>query len=248
MIDWLKKRLQTAKRNVQRWIDLAEALQEYWEDEFDSEAERLFNMRSIYTASYADLNRIMDGLGDYFSPYIGAEENKPIQIAWRRIELQAKETESLLQMALRRKFLGLDISWIPLYHQKTADYGTAFVRLSDIAAGSESDHFLTSRGKIRIMTDTMDKAVSVEYPLLTDSDGAYLQDIDGNYLISAMVKPVLSYEEFIDVLEDALEHLLPTHIYYMGTELVSEPSLSLYFGGIVTEGFITTVQETGYTG
>lgn len=214
MIDWLKKRLTPAKRAVSRWTELAEAIQTFWEEQFDPEAQRILDLRSVFTASDADLVTIMGELRDYFRDDIGVDEDRPVQILWRRLELQGKETDNLVQMALRRKFLGLDIEWVPLYHHKTDAYGTNFKKLIEIEHGglSESDFFLSSRGKISLASKTLNQQS-------------------------------LTFAEYLSAIEEEMERLLPTHIVYGGTEIVEEEvTLYLYFGGFVAEGIVTTVE------
>ena len=155
----------------------------------------------------------MGELGDYFRADIGSEDDRPIQVIWRRLELQGKETENLIQLALRRKFLGLDINWVPLYHEKAAEYGTAFKKLEDIQHEglNESDYFLTSRGKIQLASNSLNSQT-------------------------------LTFAEFLTAVEEELERFLPTHIVYGGSELTSsELSLPFYFGGFVVEGPITAL-------
>jgi hypothetical protein len=214
MIDWLKKRLVPAKGDTSRWSELAEACQTFWETYFDPYAQRLLDLRSIYTAWADDLETIMAELGDYFRADIGESIDRPIQIVWRRLELQGKETESLVHMTLRRKFLGLDIEWVPLYHEKTAEYGTAFKKLEEIEfAGLDvADYFLTSHGKIQLASKSLDQQN-------------------------------LSFADFLAAVTEEIERFLPTHIVYDGAELTSdELSAPLYFGGFVVEGVTTGIE------
>ena len=49
MIDWLKKRLSPIKNNADRWTQLAEAIQEFWEGYFDPEMEEVANLEVLKT-------------------------------------------------------------------------------------------------------------------------------------------------------------------------------------------------------
>lgn len=213
MIDWLKKRLSPVKDDPGRWTELAEALQQYWEENFDPDAKDLGDLLSVFSTSKEDLKVIIAELGDYFRSDIGVENDWPIQILWRRLELQGKETENLIQMVLRRKFLGLDIRWSPLYAHKTDSYGTNFKKKEEITyQGLDvSDFFLSSRGKISLIS-----------PNLTQQG--------------------LSFSDFLIAVEEEVERILPTHITYEGTDIVADVmNLYLYFGGVVVEGKVTTL-------
>ncbi|MFH1984771.1 MAG: hypothetical protein ABIL58_23265 [Pseudomonadota bacterium] len=193
---------------------MAEALQQYWEENFDPEAQKITDLRSVFTAAAPDLVTIMGELGDYFRTDIGADKDRPVQILWRRLELQGKETENLVQMALRRKFLGLDIGWVPLFHHKTDEYGTNFKRQAEIdfEVLDQDDFFLTSRGKIVLASHTLNQQR-------------------------------LSFTDFLAALGEELERLLPTHIVYAGTGLTELLiPMSLYSGGYVVEGVVTTIE------
>jgi hypothetical protein len=52
----------------------------------------------------------------------------------------------------------------------------------------------------------------------------------------------LTYTELMAAVDEEIERLLPTHIVYEGTEVVTvDTSMPLYFGGFVTEGIIESV-------
>jgi hypothetical protein len=216
LADWLKKRLTPVKRAVPRWDGFAEATQEFWEEIFDPESKRIDDLRSVFTADQDDLVTIMNELGDRFRDDIGLEEDRPLHVVWRRLELQGKETENLIQMALRRKFLGIDIQWVPLYAYKAAVYGADLKAIDEIElyALNPDDYFLTSRGKIRLASTTLGRQTGVTFAAL------------------------------LAAIDEEIERLLPTHIVYDGTEMVTQDvPLSLYFGGYVAEGIIEYLVE-----
>lgn len=207
MEDWLKKRISPNKNKVARWNDMSEALQEYWEEYSDLGIQELSDLRNIFTSSPENLEKTMRELGDYFRADIGDDNDWPIQIAWRRLELQAKEMDSTIQRVLKRKFLGLDIQWTVLYAHKTDEYGTNFKTLSEIQNQglNQAEFFLSSRGKVSIVSPEWD---SSETPF--------------NGLITAI--------------GEEAERILPTHIYYMGTSILAEALvLYLYWGGVAVE-------------
>ena len=213
MENWLSKRLSPKKRDEPRWVQLAESFQSLWEDNFDPDAQRLLDLRSIFTAWLDVLDKIISELGDYFRADIGADEDKPMQIVWRRLELEMKDTDSAIQLFLKRKFLGLDIQWVPLYHKKTDTYLSDLYSKDEIAfqGWSEDDFFLTSRGKIRLASASLNRQN-------------------------------LTFAEFLAAVDEETERILPTHIIYMGSELATEDmTLNLYWGGVVTEGIVTAI-------
>lgn len=174
MIDWLKKRLTIAKQGSLRWKELAEALQEFWAEQFDPEISEAKNLSSIYTAGLADQRRIASELGRYFETEL-PDENIPICIAQRKIELAQKDTIVPIQATLRR--MGVDAEWCPLYGKSGEMYGKAFYLKDQLdpawidnispkldgtwAVGSTpavpmlSSAYLTSRGMLRIDLSTI---------------------------------------------------------------------------------------------
>jgi hypothetical protein len=147
MEDWLKKRLSPYKVKDARWTGLAVALQEFWEDNFDPEYARLLDMRSVYTASPEDLAHRLRELGDYFTPDYPTEFDQPLTVAWRESELQRKGTEFILISTFRRNFSGMDVRWMPLWADKSGEYGSGFLS-ADLVPSGDTAHFLTSRGKV----------------------------------------------------------------------------------------------------
>ena len=217
MDDWLKKRMTPARRANAGWSALAEVFQEYWDEKYLPVVQKMIDARSVFSAADDDLVTIMAELGDYFRDDINAEGDRPIQVLWRRLELQGKETENLIRMTIRRKFLGLHIEWMPLYAHKTDDYGTNFKSLTEIQLTglSEDDFFLTSRGKIAVSSTSLDGS---------------------GY----------TFAEVLEAVEEELVRFLPTHIVYGGTEIVDNGlSMSLGFGGAVAEGTLEYVGLSG---
>lgn len=152
MIDWLKKRLSPVKRDTPRWMQFAEAIQELWEENFDPDIDRMKRAKSIYTADTVDLQREIGELGDFFQA-IPKEEDMAIAVAWRKLELLFKDTEFIIVSTFARKFLGLSVSWMPLWAKKTDDYGVAFYPEDEVP--DFADYYLTSRGKLKVNIDDM---------------------------------------------------------------------------------------------
>lgn len=201
--DWLKNRLTPAKRNVGRWAELAEAMQEFWGELFDPAVRRMVNAQSVYAAEIEDLEKIMAELADDFRNDIGGNDDRPHQIAWRRWELQSKESAAAVDSALRRKFPGLDIEWVPLYAAKAAAYGANFKSLAEITSGglNIADYFLTSRGKV--------------------------------YLSFGTGEPILPVSEVLAALSEEMDRILPTHIVYDGPDVAAQKAFMAFCARIL---------------
>jgi len=106
MIDWLKKRLSGSQKESDRYIELAEAIQEFWEQDFDPELEKIINLRSIYAADIEGQKEIVSELGGYYE-YDLPDKNIPISVAFRKLELFQKDTEIPLVASLKR------LEWMP---------------------------------------------------------------------------------------------------------------------------------------
>ena len=203
--DWLVKRLTLKRKDSERWVQFAEAIQELWEYYFFPAFEAMENLRSIYTADDATLITSMAELGDYFRDDYGVEEDRILQILWRRLEVVQKGTEGIITTAMKRKFLGFNVKWEPLWHSKAEDYGTEFFTADYITLqGWDFDDFwLTSRGKISLVSKT-----------LPFGEG--------------------SLEDFLAAVDEEVERIRPAHIHYMGTTLASDTmELQMGFGAHV---------------
>lgn len=152
MIDWLKKRLTPVKKDTPRWMQFAEAIQELWEENFDPDLDRMKRAKSIYTADTVDLQREIGELGDFFQALPKAED-LAIAVAWRKLELLYKDTEFIIVSTFARKFLGLEVTWMPLWAKKSEDYGDAFYPEDEIS--DFSGYHMTSRGRLNVNIDDM---------------------------------------------------------------------------------------------
>lgn len=148
--DWLKKRLTPKKQQEDRWTSLAESIQNQWEDEFDPSLKRLEDLRSYFRAHDDDLAKKLREMGDYFAADMPRTEDKPIAVAWRRLELEYKDLELILSSVFRRHYADLPVTWFPLFAPIDEIYGSQF----EPAQGPWPERknvppdgwFLTSRG------------------------------------------------------------------------------------------------------
>lgn len=154
MSNWLLDRLTPAKSKEDRWTELALALQNIWEQSFDPEYSRLERLRSFYQADDADLCAKIREMGDYFSFDLPAQEDKPVAVAWRRLELEYKDMELLLQSVFRRHYGELPVNWFPLFAPVDQPYGSAFIPADgpwpEKKNAPPEGLFLTSRGMLGV--------------------------------------------------------------------------------------------------
>lgn len=127
MKDWLLKRLTPRKKQESRWTGLSSGLQEVWEEHFDPSLMRLENMRSYFRADETDLAAKLREMGDYFSLDMPRPGDKPIAVAWRRLELEYKDLELILTSVFRRHFGNLPTAWFPIFAPLDEEYGMTFV-------------------------------------------------------------------------------------------------------------------------
>ena len=170
MAEWLRERLTPVKKKIARWTDLAEILEQLWEEFYDPELSRTQRMRSSYTADDRDLVKKIREMGDYFSFEFPKQADRPIALAWRRLEIEYKDVEKILQSVLRRHFGDFPVRWYPLFAPTNEPYGSRYL-ISDYLAEDEytknippEGYFLTSRGylgvdKLGLMRDRLTKKI-----------------------------------------------------------------------------------------
>lgn len=202
MIDWLKKRLSPVKKDSPRWKELAEAIQDFWAESFDPDYDVLAGLRSIYTADVANQRRIAVEMGHYFEDGI-ADENIPISVAVRKMELHQKETNVPLERSMSR--LGFAAEWAPLYAPRGEVYGTAFYTEDELEmAGLHLDAEVTH----------LDGSwhIGASSALNLTSDGVYLTSRAKMVLdLSSGRAPTL-----VDVARRRIMQIKPLHIVFDG--------------------------------
>lgn len=156
MDKWLQSRLTPAKQQNARWLGYAQVLEKIWESDYLPFLDRYQRMKSSFQADDQDLAKLIAQMGDYFSYDTPQEESRAIALAWRRLELEYKDLELILSMALRRHFGSLEIEWIPLYAPKDKPYGTEYLEYDHVLQAGQNKnippdgYFLTSRGNVAI--------------------------------------------------------------------------------------------------
>lgn len=159
-MSWLQSRLTPAKSENPRWKGLAKVLEKIWDGNFIPYLSRYQRLRSSFEADDADLAKQIAQMGDYFSYEFPKPQDRAISLAWRRLELEYKDLELILSMALRRHFGSLEIEWLPIYAPKDKVYGEDLIPFDQIRPKSQKyipadNHFLTSRGMIGVSLNSI---------------------------------------------------------------------------------------------
>ncbi len=202
MIDWLKKRLSPVKKDSSRWKELAEAIQEFWAENFDPDYDVLAGLRSIYTADATNQRRIVVEMGHYFEDGI-SDENIPVSVAMRKMELHQKETNVPLVRSMSR--IGFVAEWAPLYAPRGEIYGAAFYTEDELEAAGLN---------INAEVIRLDGSWHIgEAPAIhLTSDGVYMTSRAKMILdLSSGLAP-----EMIDVARRRIMQIKPLHIVFDG--------------------------------
>lgn len=152
MADWLVKRLTPRKQKEARWTSLAACFEKLCEEFFDPEFSRLEALRSYFSAHTDDLSRKLREMGDYFAADLPEVTDRPIAVAWRKLELEYKDLELILQSVFRRHYGDLRVAWLPLFAPLDEPYGTRFISAAEYDTADKNTPppgaFLTSRGML----------------------------------------------------------------------------------------------------
>jgi hypothetical protein len=147
MIDWLKLRLPPMKLKTESWIQLSEAVQEYWEENFDPLIDKLKSLRSIYSAGTNDRLLMISDMGP-FEEYV-LTENVPIVYSTKQMDFLKKDCERLILNTIRRAFPNSrTFTWAPLYANVLEVYGTAFYLEDQFEQGVT--YYMTSRAMVLV--------------------------------------------------------------------------------------------------
>ena len=177
MENWLKSRLSPVKSETRRWIELAETIQQLWEENYDPYLARQIGLRSIFTASDEDKRYILSELGKYYD--IDIDPNSiPIAVIQRRMELFQKDSLVPLMSSYRRACPGMDIRWMPEYARYGTPYGSAFYTKERLE-GFKKTAWLTN--KIKRLDGTW--KVTGGYPSIRKLIAA--NHLDGSWKVSS---------------------------------------------------------------
>jgi len=121
---WLTSRLSPVKADTQRWIDLAEAIEEFWEDGIDAAIDFMKSLISVFSVDSAGRELLLQNMGDYFYEDNLPSDNIPMSVMWRQHELFMKQSTTPLENALIR--VGSHAVWAPLWATEGDSYENQF--------------------------------------------------------------------------------------------------------------------------
>ena len=196
---WLQSRLTPAKSENPRWVGLAKALETIWDGDFIPYLSRYQRLRSSFEADDADLAKQIAQMGDYFSYEFPKPQDRAISLAWRRLELEYKDVEAILTMALRRHFGSIQIDWFPEYNPVDKTYGEGLIPFDQLRPKSEKNvpldgYFLTSRGVVAVDKQTLYKQQYYRKETIREDMLAVIKRIKP---IDRIFDYLLWYQEFI---------------------------------------------------
>ncbi len=132
--------------NNQRWLQLAEVIDQLFEEFVYPELERNKNLLSIYTANEEDLEAIsIDRFHHLFSSIERTIENKRLSISLQQDIARARNGDEAVYMAIASLGISRDsVEIVKLYSPKKSEYSPENLReLEEIS--DKNDYFLTSR-------------------------------------------------------------------------------------------------------
>lgn len=204
-------KLVTSLKESTAWTEFAAALQDLNEQALEPTLVRLKGMTSVFTMHVDDLQVRFDELGAVFSVGETEAEDIPLLLQQRTDEMHYKGYEYPLLKTFEREFLGVPLSWQPLYapkDQQAYPYGSKYLLLRDITENEldPADYFKTMRGVIH----------------------AELDQVDSNFA---------SLDQFEQLLERVVVPLIPTHIAFSGKQY-SLPPMVLTGSKVITNDAI----------
>lgn len=150
---WLVKRLTPRQKKEPRWVQLAEAIEEFWDQNFEPAISDYENLRSAFTASKDGIDLKLAEAGIKFEAILPiSPTGKAVAYAQRGYEIHRKDRKASLEQILQREFRGSVFRWLPLYALPEEEYGERFFTEIEIKEMGllEDEIYLTSRGKALI--------------------------------------------------------------------------------------------------
>lgn len=155
-------RLPPKELENQRYKELYEAIDEYWEQSVTAILQRMRNSRSVFTADNKDINLILEELTTYFDSD-SDELSRPVSIFWKKNEINNKNNQWAVEALLQRiKIVTKELSYVTLYAPKdvvTKPYGSAFYtkeELEDMEVNVD-DYFMTSHMQLNLDFSSLEK-------------------------------------------------------------------------------------------
>lgn len=155
--NWLTSRLTPARAESERWVELAKAVETFWDTYFEPHADAYERSRSVFTADDADIDVKLAERGKKFEVALPiTPSSKAMAYAMRSYEIHGKDQEDTLEVILQRDFGNVVIRWMPLKAPTDLPYSELF--LTDVEnqwIGYPEDRlWQTSRAKVLIDTST----------------------------------------------------------------------------------------------
>ena len=122
-------------RESTAWQELADGLEKLNDKVVEPHLTRLKNMPSVFTMHKDDIQVLFDELGQHFAVGQVKDEDIPLLLQQRQDEIHFKGHEYSLQKTFEREFLGIPMSYEPLYAPKDLNahpYGSRLLLLRDI--------------------------------------------------------------------------------------------------------------------
>ncbi len=175
--NWLQNRLSPVKKDTDRWLELARVIETFWQENFDATADRLDGFKSVFTASRADQLAILSELGKYYDIDL-PDDNIPLAVIQRRMELFQKDTLVPLTESLKRACPGIYTKWRPLYAISKRPYGDSFYTQKDLERYGWWPNVVTHTldGSWNIITPNTVLVVSGDQQLYMTSRGKHYVD------------------------------------------------------------------------
>lgn len=149
---WLVDRLTPYKQSQPRWVDLARALEDYWDTYNTPALDRIEQMRSVFTAHGEDVEKLLSEAGIQFEVAVPLiDSNRAFAYAWRGYEIHRKDNAEVLASVLARDFSGLDVRWEPLLAPKDMPYGVGRMLTAyeiELIGADRADYYRTYRGVV----------------------------------------------------------------------------------------------------
>lgn len=207
MINWLKNRLTPAKIDAPRWAELAEALEETWDNLFSVPFDQAANLRSIYTSDEQGQRRKLAEYGNRYEKYLSTEY-LPIMLAMRKLEMLQKDTAVPLEMMLIRSLGSAAENPIkPLYALSGDTYGTKFYTLDEL-----------DQLGIKVAYDTVQLAVDGTWKVTTPATqklGKSLPYLTSRVAVVVDVSDTTTAINTTQLIED-FKFIKPLHIVFNG--------------------------------
>lgn len=222
MLNWLKKRLSPVKAATTRWVELAETLEETWDNQFTALADPVAALRSIYTADEDGQRRLLAEYGDRYERQLGTE-HLAVVLGMKKLEIMQKDTALPLEMMVVRT-LGSTVEnpVQPLYALSEEQYGAHFYTADQLADMAVSLGYVDPLSVLKL-DGTWQVTDNIPYAISRLSKGL-------PYLTSriAVIADLFSFTSPPDtqLIKDNCRYMKPLHIVMNGVIYIGRMTIS----------------------